>query len=457
MNDSLNLSSALSYMTSHMDHFTNDLIECLKIPSISTLPSSSSDVLSCASHVKSEMEHVGLRNIQQFDDYGPPILYADYLVDPTKPTLMFYGHYDVQPVDPLNLWDSPPFEPEIRDGYLFARGASDNKGMFYAQLKAIESYLKSVGTLPVNVKFLIEGEEEVGSNGLLQFINDYSGMCTCDALLVSDSPMFSESQPSICTGFRGLIYLDCHVKSMNHDVHSGQLGGGVPNIIHYISNCISSMKDPFTNKVLIPGFYDDVKLPPDAFDSSSNIATSHLNNLDQFYSLGDHANNNFYNNIWYRPTLDCNGIQSGFVSEGAKTVIPCEASFKLSCRLVADQDPDRIKDLVTSYVATFFPSTFSVHVRSLGPLAKPLVVDTTDLYIQTAIKALHDTHQTNIIVQGEGGSIPVLAEFQSLFNVPLVLVGLNAPNDNIHAPNERFKLDHYRNGIEMYIRYINLL
>ncbi len=448
------LNKALFYLNEHFPHFTDDLFECLKIPSISTLPDSLSDINNCAQHVINHMRDIGLNNIQQFDAYGHPIVYADFHVDAAKPTLLFYGHYDVQPVDPLDLWESGPFEPEVRDGYIFARGASDNKGMFYAQLKAVESYLKSTQTLPVNVKFIIEGEEEVGSHGLTAFINDHKDMLQYDALLVSDSPMFSESQPSICTSLRGLVYVQCHVKAMNFDVHSGQLGGSVPNVIHYLSQCIASMKDPKTNRVKIPGFYDDV-CSSSSFDSTTKMASDHVSSLDDFYGLGDHANASFYDNIWHFPTLDCNGIQSGFVSDGAKTVVPCEAMAKLSCRLVSNQDPVKISTLVRDYILSYFPSSFQVEVEPLGPYAKPLIVDPNDPYIQSAITALRATHNKEVVIQGEGGSIPILAEFQALFNRPTVLIGLNSPNDNIHAPNERFKLDHYKYGIETYIRYLS--
>ncbi|RAP24093.1 dipeptidase [Candidatus Marinamargulisbacteria bacterium SCGC AG-343-K17] len=450
------LQSALSYLNNHFDLFTDDLKDCLKIPSISTLPDSEPAVKQCSEHVASHMRAIGLKNVQQFNDYGHPIIYADYIIDSSKPTLLCYGHYDVQPVDPLNLWDTPPFDPKVRDGYIFARGASDNKGMFYAQLKAVESYLKSAKSLPVNVKFIIEGEEEIGSHGLIKFIKDHASLLQYDVLVVSDSPMFSDTQPSICTSLRGLIYLECRIKAMNHDVHSGQLGGSVPNVIHYLSDCISSMKDPKTNRVLIPGFYDDVA-QFGAFNSQLPVAQQHLSNLKSFYSLGEHANEEFFNNIWFLPTLDCNGIQSGFVSEGAKTVVPCEAMVKLSCRLVPNQSPDHMVTLVTNYIRQFFPDSFDVQIDSVGPYAKPLQVDPSDSFIQAALNAVKDTHQKDVIIQGEGGSIPVLAEFQALFSKPTVLIGLNSPNDNIHAPNERFKLDHYRKGIETYIRYFNYL
>lgn len=447
------LNESLSYLDFHFDQYTNDLMECLKIPSISTLPQSKNDVLQCAQHVVDHLKAIGLSNVTKFVDYGYPIIYADYLVDSEKPTVLFYGHYDVQPVDPLDLWISPPFSPNIRDGYIYARGASDNKGMFYAQIKAVESYLKTSGTLPINVKFIIEGEEEVGSQGLTRFIRDHQELLAYDSLLVSDSPMFSEYAPSVCTSLRGLVYLECRVKVMNFDVHSGQLGGSVPNAIHYVSKCISSLKDPVTNKVKIPHFYDDV-IPFGLFDSSSKAAIEHIDQLNQYYKLGGHANGEFFNNIWFLPTLDCNGIQSGFVSEGAKTVVPCEAMFKLSCRLVPNQDPDRISALVKDYILNFFPSSFDVQVVSVGPYAKPLQVDSESSFIKAAVQALKETHQKDVIIQGEGGSIPIISEFQTLFNKPTVLIGLNSPNDNIHAPNERFKLHHFRSGIEAYIRFL---
>ncbi len=448
------IDSALTYFNDHFEEYVNDLRRCLTYPSISTIQSHHQDINDCAQYVAEHMNDIGLNNIHVFTDYGHPIVYGEYMVDASKPTLLFYGHYDVQPVDPVDLWNTPPFEPQLIDGYIVARGASDNKGMFYAQLKAVESYLKSSKSLPVNVKFVIEGEEEIGSHGLTTFIKDHQTLLTYDALVVSDSPMFSESQPSICLSLRGLIYLECHVKSINYDVHSGQLGGGVPNVIDYVSSCIHSMKDPISNRVLIPGFYDDVT-QFGSFDSSSSLARQHLNNLDSFYNLGRHHRPDFFQKIWYEPTLDCNGIKSGFIEDGAKTVIPNQAMFKLSCRLVHNQDPDTIVSLVKDYISSFFPDSFDVDIKSLGPYARPLLIEESDPFVQKAINALSDTHQMPIVIQGEGGSIPILAEFQQLFKKPLVLIGLNSPNDNIHAPNERFKLSHFKHGVELYIRYMN--
>ena len=450
------LESALHYLDNNFDRYTNDLFDCLRIPSISTLSESESSIHACSEYLTEHLSQIGLNNITVFQEYGYPIIYADYLVDPSKPTLLFYGHYDVQPIDPIDLWRSPPFEPTVENGYIIARGASDNKGMFYAQLKAVQSCLETSNTLPVNVKFIIEGEEEIGSQGLTKFIHDKKDLLTYDALMVSDSPMFSNDQPSICTSLRGLVYFDCHVKSMNHDVHSGQLGGSVPNVIHYVSDCINSMKNPHTNRVLIPGFYDDV-IPYETFNPNSKVAKKHLNALDKFYNLGQHKNSSFFENIWYLPTLDFNGIQSGFVADGAKTVVPCEASFKFSCRLVANQNPEKISSLIIDYVKTYFPSSFSVSIKNLGPYAHPLLVNPNNKFIKNAIQALSDTHKKEILIQGEGGSIPILAELQSLFKKPTVLIGLNAPNDNIHAPNERFKLEHFKHGIQTYIRYLHLI
>ena len=446
------LNEALSFLDANFESFTDDLMDCLKIPSISS--ESKDELLMCANHIESHLKSVGLSNVMQYHNYGNPIIYADYMVDPKQPTLLFYGHYDVQPVDPLHLWVSQPFEPDIRDGYIYARGASDNKGMFYSQIKAVESYLKTSQTLPVNVKFIIEGEEEIGSKGLTKFIKDYQDLLIYDSLVVSDSPMFSEFQPSVCTSLRGLIYLECRVKSSNYDVHSGQLGGALPNVIHYVSDCIASMKDPVTNRVLIPNFYDAV-IPIGNFDSNSQMATDFVHYLDEFYNLGTHANSSLFDQIWFLPTLDCNGIQSGFVDEGSKTVIPCEAMFKVSCRLVPNQTPDQMVQLVSNYLKNYFPSSFDVEVRMVGSPAKPLQVDHESAVIQAAVNALRDTHQKPVVIQGEGGSIPIIAEFQDLFQKPTALIGLNSPNDNIHAPNERFKLQHFRNGIETYIRFLS--
>ena len=449
-----NINDLIQYVNDHQLKFEQDLFECLKIPSISTLSDHHSDIIECAQHVMSHLNTIGLNNIKSFNGYGNPIVYADNGFDETRPTVLFYGHYDVQPVDPLDLWDTPPFSPTIRDDYIFARGASDNKGMFYAQLKAIETYLNVNGTCPINVKVLIEGEEEIGSNGLTQFIKDYQELLIHDVMLVSDNPKFSDELPSICKSIRGLVYLDVHVEAINYDVHSGQLGGGVPNVIHYVSKCISSLKDPKTNKVLIPDFYDQVQIDS---NSIKNFPADNLDSLKTFYNLGEHANADFFNNIWFLPTLDCNGILSGFTEDGAKTVIPAKASFKLSSRLVHNQNPDDVFNLIKDYIKSYFPDSFKVKVKQLGPLAKPMMVDTENSFFKKALQALEVTHNKSILIQGEGGSIPILAEFQSLYKTPIILIGMNSPNDNIHAPNERFKRSDYMDGIKVYINLINLI
>ena len=243
---------------------------------------------------------------------------------------------------------------------------------------------------------------------------------------------------------------------MKYDVHSGQLGGSVPNIIHYVSDMIASLKDSTTNRVNIPGFYDDV-IKFSSFDASADFATEHIHSLDKYYRLGSHANQSFFDNIWYQPTLDCNGISSGFTAEGAKTVIPNSLMVKLSCRLVSNQSPHKLSDLVSNYIRNFFPKDFDVSINTFDTFAKPLLTDPNSKYVKLAIQALKDTYNKDVVIQGEGGSIPVLAEFQSIFHTPVVLIGLNSPNDNIHAPNERFLIDHFKNGIYSFIRFLNYL
>ena len=289
----------------------------------------------------------------------------------------------------------------------------------------------------------------------MQFIVDQRDLLSHDVMLVSDSPKFSSNTPSLCQSIRGLVYLEVTVEALHSDVHSGQLGGGVPNVIHYISDCISSMKDSKTNRILIPGFYDDV-LPYTSSKDNLNFQEK-LIDFDNAYGLGEHANSLFFDNIWFLPTLDCNGISSGFTEEGAKTVIPARGSFKVSSRLVAGQDPHKVLKLIKDYVSDFFPNSFKVNVTPLGPLAKPMAVDKNNLYFKLAQNALTLTHNKPGLVQGEGGSIPILAEFQSLYKSPIILIGLNAPDDNIHAPNERFKQTDFLDGIRTYIYFIDLL
>lgn len=441
------------FLNNHMDSYIQILASCLRFPSISTLPEHANDILDCAEHVKQCMTNVGLSNVRTVNTTGAPILYGERITNASKPTLLIYGHYDVQPIDPLDEWVSPPFEPTIRNGAIYARGASDNKGMFMAYLCAIDAYLKTHTALPVNIKVIIEGEEEIGSPALFEWLNTHKPTIKNDAIVVSDTPMFSNNQPSVCTSLRGLTYLDIHISSIQDDVHSGQLGGGVPNIIHYVASMIASMKDPATNEVLIPGFYDDViEFPP--FDAAQPAAKKHLTALNSHYRLGGHANPSFYENIWYRPTLDCNGIDSGFSGEGAKTVIPSKLVLKCSCRLVPNQSPSVISALVNQHIESHLPDTFTVTTQVLNN-ANPLRVEATNPYVHAALSALKTAHNIQPIIQGEGGSIPILEAFQHACSTPIVLIGMNTPNDNIHAPNERFKLDHFKKGIATIMEFFD--
>ncbi|MGA0242146.1 MAG: M20/M25/M40 family metallo-hydrolase [Candidatus Marinamargulisbacteria bacterium] len=452
----MTITNIIDFAIQNQAQFEDHLMDCLAIPSISTLSQHAPDIQRCAKWVADYLPHIGIETVEIINGHGNPIVYAEHHVDSSQPTLLLYGHYDVQPVDPLHLWDTPPFQPRRHNGYIFARGASDNKGMFLSQIMAIESYLRVTKTLPVNIKFLIEGEEEIGSSGLASLIQTMPKKLNHDALLVSDSPKFSDTTPSICTSIRGLVYMDVSVTAMASDVHSGQLGGGVPNVIHYVAQCIASMKDPKTNRILVPGFYDNITVSPPKMPDR-DVVESVRQQLNDRLNLGHHANADFFNNTWFLPTLDCNGITSGFTDDGAKTVIPANARFKISSRLVGGQCPKNIYQIISNYIKSYFPNTFKVHIQPEGPLARPMQVDHQNSYIQVALRALKATHKKPILIQGEGGSIPILAEIQSYYGTPIVMIGLNSPDDNIHAPNERFKQSDFLDGIKTYIHYLDIL
>jgi acetylornithine deacetylase/succinyl-diaminopimelate desuccinylase-like protein len=449
------MSDPLTYAQTHRAQHLRELIEFLRIPSISTQPEHTADVQRAAEWLVAALTAVGLQNGRVISTAGHPLVYADWLHAPGTPTVLIYGHYDVQPAEPFDLWLSPPFEPTIRDDYLYARGASDDKGQIFAHIKAVEALLKSHGRLPINIKFIIEGEEEIGGPSLSEFIPEHKNLLAADVALVSDTAMVSPTQPAIVYGLRGLCYVLLDIYGPQRDLHSGAFGGGVDNPLNVLGHLIAKLKDE-NGRVLIPGFYDRVRPLTDEerhllaqypFDVAAWLAES---GAPQPWGEPDYT---LVERLGARPTLDVNGIIGGYTGPGGKTVLPAHAHAKFSIRLVPDQSPAEIQALLENYLAEIMPPTvtYQLHWRGGAPASL------TDLHhpaMAAAQKACQETYGREPIFMREGGSIPVVGEFQTHLGLETVLLGFGLLSDQIHAPNERFYLPNYFSGIEASIRFL---
>ena len=427
------------------EYHLSRLEEWLRFPSVSADSGYRSDVMACAAYTATRLEEIGAA-VTLTETPGFPVVIGKVGMDPSKPTVLIYGHYDVQPPDPLGLWETPPFEPTRRQGQIYARGVSDDKGQIYCHMAAVEELL-SQGPLPLNVIFLIEGEEEIGSPNLVPFVEAHKTDLQATVALVSDTPMIAKDRPSLCTSLRGLIYFELHLRVLSGDLHSGQHGGTVPNAIHSLVSLISKLKDD-AGIVQIPGFYDDVR--PLSSEQIQSLEDLPFNEAGYCKTLGaqkmvGEPGFHPYARRWYRPTLDVNGIWGGYTGEGSKTVIPAVASCKVSMRLVADQNPDVMIDRVKSYLATICPVGLSVTVKEPG--AMPARVSTDHPAVRAAARGLETAFGVKPVFQGEGGTIPIVAEFKRILGLDTVLMGLNLPDDGIHAPNERMSLANIRRGI----------
>lgn len=436
------------FLSLNAQKFENELVEFLSIASVSTDPDSAVHVASCAEWLKHHIQSIGIPNASVIATDGHPIVYAEYMVDPQKPTVLFYGHYDVQPVDPLNLWTNPPFEPTIRDGKIFARGATDDKGQVLLHIKALQALIQENGTLPCNVKLLIEGEEEIGSPNLAPFIRNNATMLACDVVVVSDTPMFSLGNPSIVYGLRGLAYMEITVKGPNRDLHSGSYGGAVQNPLNALATILSKLKNE-DGSIAIPGFYSDVlEMSIEEREALNNLGYSdeRLKADVQVQDLVGERGYSSVERLWARPTLDINGFIGGFTGVGAKTVLPSEASAKVSMRLVPHQDHLTIGRLFTEYVQSLAPKGVTVTVEDLHG-ANPVLVPKDTPAMFAAVKALEDTYGTECRFTREGGSIPVVLTFTELLSAPTVLMGFGLNNENAHSPDEHMLLENYHKGM----------
>ncbi len=446
-----------SYIDQNKERYVSELVEFLEIPSISSLSEHNEDTLSCANWVVDHIKSIGIENAQLVTTPGHPIVYAEWLeAGENAPTILIYGHYDVQPVDPIELWTTKPFEPTIRDGKIYARGASDDKGQVLVHLKAIEALFKTYGKLPVNIKLMIEGEEEAGSSNLETFIENNKEMLKCDTVLVSDTEWFADGLPSICYSLRGISFVEIKVTGPNRDLHSGTFGGAVDNPINVLAWMISQLKDRY-GRITIPGFYDDVvdltieeregfkELPFNLEEYKKDLDVKELHGEIGYTTL---------ERTWARPSLDLNGIKGGFIGEGAKTVLPSEASAKISMRLVANQTADDITKKILDYLVKLAPPTVKVEVNELHG-GNPVLVKRDGKAISTAMEALEMAFGQKPVFMREGGSIPIVEKFESVLNAPTVLMGLGLPGDNIHSPNENFDLKNYIGGVAASAAFLN--
>jgi acetylornithine deacetylase/succinyl-diaminopimelate desuccinylase-like protein len=440
--------AVIDFINTNRDRYLEELTQYLAIPSVSALAEHAGDMRRCADWTADHLKAIGLQNVRVIDTPGHPVVYADWLNAPGAPTVLFYGHYDVQPVDPLELWISPPFEATVRDNELFARGATDDKGQLFVHVKALEAHLVQTGTLPINVRVIFEGEEEVGGPNLDQFIRDHRDELACDVVVVSDTGMFDKGVPSICYGLRGLSYFQIDLRGTTTDLHSGSFGGAVANPAFVLAQVLSQMKDR-GGHVKIPGFYDDVRalterereefkrLPFNEKRYRKNLGAPKLHGETGFSTL---------ERTWARPTFEVNGLLSGFTGEGAKTVIPATAMAKISMRLVPNQDPDKIAALFEEYVKKVTPKSVELKVTRMHG-GKPWMTELDNVYIQAAARAIELGFNRTPVYTREGGSIPVVSTFQSELNAPTVLFGLGLPDENAHAPNEKLDLGNFYGGI----------
>jgi len=438
-----------AYIRENEARFLAELKEFLRIPSVSTLPEHAGDVQRAAEYAADKLGAAGLENIEVIRTERHPLVYADWLHAPGKPTVLCYGHFDVQPADPLELWHTPPFEPTERDGNLYARGSADDKGQMYSHIKAVETLFAVNGTLPVNLKFLLEGEEEVGGISVAEYVAKNPAKLKADVALVSDTEMYAPGLPTLNVGLRGLAYMEIEARGPARDLHSGLYGGAAPNAVFGLIELLSKMKDA-GGRIQIPGIYDDVE-PPSAEEKAS---WAHLPFDEKEYlanevgstGLTGEAGYSVFERTWARPTLEVHGIAGGFTGAGAKTVIPAKAVAKVSIRLVPRQDPEKVMKAVEKFVQDNAPRGIQLEVRSLG--AGPgLMVNTDHHAIQVAAKAFSDVYGQPTVFTRSGGSIPIVGDFATHLRIPTILMGFGLPDDGLHSPNEKYSIRNYYDGI----------
>ena len=448
---------ALEFARNNRDRYLAELKDFLSIPSVSTISEHKPEIQRAAEWVSRQMDGMGLKNVAIMPTAGHPVVYADWLGAPGRPTLLIYGHYDVQPVDPLNEWVSPPFEPTVRGDNLYARGASDMKGQVHAFLKALEALLKSEA-LPVNVKVIVEGEEEIGSPNLGRFMDQHRDKLKCDVALNADTSIMRPDLPSLVYGLRGLAYFEIWVHGPDHDLHSGIFGGSLHNPAQALCELIAGMHDA-DGHITLPGFYDKVRSLSDEERADlarlphSDEQWRELTGVPQLHGEKDFTT---VERLGARPALEVNGLLSGFTGEGSKTVLPAKAMAKISTRLVPDQDDKAVEEQLRAYMRQKAPPTVRWEVKRL--VSSPgVLVERDSPGIRAAVAALEATFGVKPVFRLEGGSVPVVSMVQARLGVDSILMGFGLPDDNLHAPNEKLHLPNYYHGIEAYIRFFDFV
>ncbi len=463
--------AAVAFAKDNGERFVEELKALLRIPSISTDPERVGDVRRAAQFVADELKRIGMENVRLIETTtatrnGHPLVYADWLKAAPgadgrpKPTVLCYGHYDVQPAEPLEEWKSPPFEPEVRNGNVYARGAVDDKGQMWMQVKALEALMVAGGgTLPVNVRVIVEGEEEVGGEGIAAFVREHGEELKADVALVSDTDMFAPELPTLCVGLRGMIYTEIEVRGARTDLHSGLYGGAAPNPFVALAQIIAKLKDE-AGTILVPGVYDKVQRPTEAelkawqtlpFDEEeyreSQLGCEVLPGEPGYTVL---------ERLWARPTLEVHGMPGGFIGAGAKTVIPAKAVAKVSMRLVPEMTPAETFAQLKSFVEGMRPKGCTVEVRLIHS-GDPIVVSTENEYVGAATEAMKAVFGKETVFVRGGGSIPIVGDFVRELGIPTLLMGFGLPDDNLHAPNEKFNLSNFHRGIESIVRWMGLV
>ena len=449
-------SPAVAFAQQNHSRFLHELKDLLRIPSVSTLPEHKDDCRRAAEMLVAELKRIGMENVRLIETEGHPLVYADWLHATGKPTVLVYGHYDVQPPDPLDEWLSPPFEPTERNGNLYARGAVDDKGQVWTQMKALESLLAAKKSLPLNVRVLFEGEEEVGGEGIANFVASKPPELKADFALVSDTELFAPGLPTLCVGLRGMIYTELEVRGAKTDLHSGMYGGAAPNPFFALAQILAHLKDE-DGHILIPGFYDDI-IPPSAEELAAWRSLPFDEEQYRIAEVGSkqlvgEAGYSVLERTWARPTLDVHGIPGGFTGAGAKTVIPAKAVAKVSMRLVPGMTPAKAFAQYKSYVEKVAPAGVDVDVRLIHS-GDACLIPVDNPYIQAATRALHEVWGKDTVFIRSGGSIPIVGDFARHLGLPSVMMGFGLPDDNLHAPNEKFNLKNFELGIESIIRFL---
>src|SRR6202789_2012752 len=454
--------AAVGYAREQGTRFVEELKDLLRIPSVSTAPEHVGDVRKAAEFVAAGLRAAGMENVRLIETNsathnGHPLVVADWLHAGGKPTVLLYGHYDVQPAEPLEEWKSPPFEPEVRDGNVYARGAVDDKGQMWMHVKALEALMTAEGGLPVNVRVIVEGEEEVGGEGIAAFVREHGEELKADVALVSDTEMFAPELPTLCVGLRGMIYTEIEARGARTDLHSGMYGGAAPNPFVALAQVIAKLKDE-DGKILIPGFYDQVEKPTDAELKAWKALPFDVEHYRETevgsVALTGEPGFSVLERTWARPTLDVHGMPGGFIGTGAKTVIPAKAVAKVSMRLVPDMTPAESFAKYKAYVESLTPKGIVLEVKMIHA-GDPIVVSTDNRFVKAATEAMREVFGKETVFVRGGGSIPIVGDFVRELKTPTVMMGFGLPDDNLHAPNEKFHLANFHRGIESIVRFLS--